>query len=399
MRILVVATKLPWPANDGGRLALWWTLRGLADAGHEIALVAPTAIGPDADTLARLRGVGAAFPVAVTAPSWPLSAWRARRERQALTIARHRHPAVAATVAQLVQSWSPDVVHVEQLQAWANARPARDAGLPCVLRAQNVEASLWAQAARRGGFARWLAAEAARVSRDEKRAVDEADLTLAITARDVQTFDAAPSGIAAARVAAWSPPFPPYLDAGQPRDGEPAIAVAGSGGWWPNREGLHWFLREVAPALATRWPASRVHVFGASTREPAPNLSLHPAPHDAVDAFPRGAICAVPLLSGSGIRMRILEAWARGLPVVATTVAAAGLEVRSGCELLIADTPREFVEAVSRLHADAALAASLVDAGRRHLRREHEPARQTEALLAHYHAAIARRAPDRLDAR
>ena len=97
----------------------------------------------------------------------------------------------------------------------------------------------------------------------------------------------------------------------------------------------------------------------------------------------------MPLLTGSGIRMRILEAWARGLPVVATRVAAAGLAVESGRELLIADSADAFAQAVQRLQADATLRAQLIANGRAYLRRHHEPAACAAALIDHYRAVLA----------
>jgi glycosyltransferase involved in cell wall biosynthesis len=75
-------------------------------------------------------------------------------------------------------------------------------------------------------------------------------------------------------------------------------------------------------------------------------VETHPAPADSREAFAPGAILVVPLRIASGIRMKILEAWARGLPVVATPEAAAGLEAEDGRELLLAE--RHDPAAVSR---------------------------------------------------
>jgi len=88
--------------------------------------------------------------------------------------------------------------------------------------------------------------------------------------------------------------------------------------------------------------------------------------------------------------MRILEAWARGLPVVATSKAANGLDIVRGRELSIADTPDEFCAELCALAASADARSTRIDAGRAYLARRHDPVQATQALLDIYRQAIAR---------
>jgi len=103
-------------------------------------------------------------------------------------------------------------------------------------------------------------------------------------------------------------------------------------------------------------------------------------------------VLAVPLRVASGVRMKILEAWARGLPVVATPAAAAGLGAEDGRELLLAADSDGFAAAVARLAAEPVLAAELVAAGRSALVRRHAPAAVAAELLRVYAAAADRSA-------
>lgn len=387
MKILVVATKPPWPPHDGGRLVLWLTLQALAAAGHALHLIAPVdADDVDAAALARLRKVCTPQLIPQRPHAWAAAAWRAARKGSALSLARHRHAAVAAAVAARIADWRPDIVHVEQLQALANCDAAFGAGTRVALRMQNVESSLWQQLAQARPLLPLLSCEARRLRAAEARLLCRVAATVTLTEDDA----AALRGIApqaAANIVAVAPPFPSELPPGPRIDGEPALVLTGSAGWWPNRQGLDWFLADVAPHLRGN-AGLRLHVFGGGTPTQR-DVVAHAAPADSAAAFPDGAIAAVPLLTGSGIRMRILEAWARGLPVVATRVAAAGLTVESGRELLIADSADAFAQAVQRLQADATLRAQLIANGRAYLRRRHEPAACAAALADHYRAVLA----------
>jgi glycosyltransferase involved in cell wall biosynthesis len=84
----------------------------------------------------------------------------------------------------------------------------------------------------------------------------------------------------------------------------------------------------------------------------------------------RAQVAVAPVLAGSGTRLKILEAWAAGLPVVSTTLGAQGLGARDGENLLLADGGPAFAEAVSRLLASPDLRESLGAAGRLLLEKE-----------------------------
>jgi len=381
VRILLVATKSPFPPRDGGRLALWLTLQGLAAAGHALTLVAPVEQAPTREDLDALRAVCELHLIPVRPASRLLTAFNAIRQGQAWSVARHHHARVEQAVANCVESWKPDVVHAEQLQAFANCAPALRRGVPIVLRMQNVESALWEQSAavRRGA---WLwHREAEKMREAEARAINASARCIALTPRDALALREL-SGAPIDHVVAVAPPFPRSLPAGPAVLGEPAISLAGSAGWWPNRDGLHWFLREVAPRVRSEWAC--FHVYGDAQGVTCAGLIPHDAPADSRDAFPANAIAAVPLHVGSGIRMRILEAWARGLPVIATPAAAAGLDVENSRELLLAASPEEWIAAIERLHAEPALRRALVDAGRDYLARHHDSGMLTAALTEQY---------------
>jgi len=396
MRILWVGTKPPWPPIDGGRLVAALTLEALAGAGHELTLVAP--FDPAREDVAGAVEALRSWCEPVLVPAPPRSFFRAALASvprgKPLSVLRHSLDAVRQRVAGLLAARAFDVVHAEQPQALAQCEDAFDRGLPVVLRAQNVESDLWAAAAADRPVTGVLARlEARRMSRFEGQAVRRTSATLALTVRDAERLRAL-SG-APEKVHHAPAPFPASLpDADEPLPGAPAVVLVGSGGWLPNQQGAAWFLRAVWPQVRGVLPRAVLHVFGDAGRaDDAPGLVRHAALADSRQAFAPGAVLVVPLPFGSGVRMKVLEAWARGMPVVATPAAAEGLEAEDGRELLLARTAAEFAGALQRLSVDPRLAAALVTAGRERLAARHAPARVASQIGGVYAACLARPRP------
>lgn len=396
MRLLWIATKPPAPPVDGGRLVALLTLQALAGERVEIVLVAPVAPETPEAEVARIEAVLAPFCRAHLVPAKPrpatLTALGTLLGGAPYSIARHALPEVRAEVARRLAAESFDAVHAEQLQTFPQAEPAFAAGVPVVLRAQNVESDLWRATAGLHPWAgRWLAREAGRLARFEGEAVRRSAATIALTASDAERLRRLAGG--SARVEVVPPPFPAELPAADtPLPGEPALVLLGSGGWLPNRDGTRWFLEEVWPTVRARTPGVRLHLFAGTGERPVElpaGVEPHPPPDDSRDAFAPGSILVVPLRIASGIRMKILEAWARGVPVIATPEAAAGLGAEDGRELLVAQTPEEWAAAVARLREPAGREAR-VSGGRRTLAERHAPAGAAAGLADLYRGAARR---------
>jgi hypothetical protein len=365
------------------------TLRALAGEGHELTLVSPLdPASQDREHLvAKLREFCQPHLVSASPKSAARAFLRSRRDGVPISISRHSLPAVSRAVAQLVTGRRFDVVHAEQLQALPQCNPARQHALPIVLRSQNVETDLWSGRATVWPVCRRLARhESRRLARYEGHAVRTAAATIALTARDADRLrELSDANGVIHHVPA---PFPDWLPPGPDRvSGAPAVVILG-GGWFPNRDGAVSFVTKIWSDVQAQCPRAVLHLFGQGPRIGRPRgLVVHPPPADSRTAFPPGAILAVPLRIASGVRVKILEAWARGLPVVATPEAAAGLEARDGRELLIAHDAPGFAAAIRRLHEEPAFASASVEAGRALLRAHHDP-RRIASRLAEVYAGV-----------
>lgn len=425
MRVLWIATKAPWPPRDGGRLLLLESLRAVAARGVEVVLVAPVEAGERAAAEEALRAVCEPRLVVARQRSRAAAALAALLSGRPYSLARHDRPAVARAVAGVLgASFGPgrtrfDAVVAEQLQAFAQSAPAaRPADLPGtrpvprILRAQNVESDLWRQLAEasRGPVRALLLREAARLARAERAAVGAAAVTIALSTADGERLGALaqPSpdlDASVGRVEVLPPPFPGRLPAaGQGLAGAPALVLFGSAGWEPNRRGELRFVNEIWPQVRAATPSAVLHWFGGPagpgapagsgrsghTRRPGeppagearPGVVLHRSPATSAEAFAPGAILVLPLDIASGVRMRVLEAWARGVVLVASPEAASGLAAADGRELLLARSAADYAQAIARLTTVAGLADRLIAGGRERLAADHAPERFAAGFVA-----------------
>ena len=172
----------------------------------------------------------------------------------------------------------------------------------------------------------------------------------------------------AARVAVYPNTIP--LTPRPQRTDEQVVVFSGNMEYHPNRTAVRYFRREIWPRLRERWPHLIWRLVGKNASAVRPFTSNDPRidvlgeVDDAVRELARAQVAVVPLLAGSGTRLKILEAWAAGTPVVSTTVGAEGLPAEDGVHILRADGPLEFAEAVSRMLACRELRDRVGEAGR-----------------------------------
>jgi glycosyltransferase involved in cell wall biosynthesis len=410
MRILWVATKAPSPITDGGRAVMLATIEALStstDACLTVVTPLPICDLHERDGNPTIVRSVQENPRFIQTNSyfldWPNSIVRSFRSGRPVSVERHTHASLAARVAALMRDEPPfDVVHSEQLQALPIAEPARRAGVACVLRAQNVESAVWDATASRAPT--WRAAamrlEARRLRRFEADAIADVDATITLSADDAAAL-AALSPSASSRITVVPPPIPSAWLAGVDSRSDapgahPVFVWIGSNGWAPNDAARDWLLDDIWPAIASRLPDARLHVFGspadADTRgsRTGGSIAWRGVPRESAEAFTPGGIMLIPMRAATGVRMRLLEAWARGVPVIASPAALAGLDAEDGRDVLIAADGRAFAEAAVRVAAEPSLRARLVHEGRATLARRHDSKRIAEATLEVYRQAIDR---------
>ncbi len=168
------------------------------------------------------------------------------------------------------------------------------------------------------------------------------------------------------------------------------ILFVGSFRHSPNVDALNWFSKQVFPRVVELRPEATLVVVGSDPPESLsylnedPNIRLTGFIADIRAPLEQCAIFVCPILSGSGVRVKLLEAFASGIPVVSTTIGAEGLASRPGEVCEIADSPEDFARSIVKLLDDEAYGVSLAERARRMVERNHDASLLTARLEAVY---------------
>ncbi|MSP11797.1 MAG: glycosyltransferase [Chloroflexi bacterium] len=384
MHILFLTQVLPYPLDAGPKMRAYYVLRYLA-ARHNVTLVTFIRPGDPPYAVAHLRKYCKqviTIPIHRSRLNDGLALVRslATRHGDPFLITRDWIPSMVATLRRLLADSIPiDAVHADQL--WmapyallANERSSPGSDRRLILDQHNAVFQVpqrLAQGEAQPIKKMFLQREARLLARYEARVCARFNRVIWVTAEDRQALENLPPYRQAALSASSIIPIcvdPSELPFLPPSPAARSLLFIGGMHWPPNAAGVRWFGQHVWPLVASQNSGVTWQVIGRN-----PPAELHHLPRitapgymaDISQPWRESAIFIVPLHAGGGMRVKILEAWARGLPIVSTTIGAEGLEYRSGENILLADTPADFAAAVARLLSDQSLAASLSQAGRR----------------------------------
>jgi glycosyltransferase involved in cell wall biosynthesis len=264
-------------------------------------------------------------------------------------------------LADVLKKGRYDVLHVEELPLMSLASSVAG-DIPIVFSTHNVESNLSTGIFRsRNPIFRLLARlEKTRTAREEHRALGRAKAWLAVSEQDHQALNSlCPETRARSLVIpnCAQDRFQPADHAKQP---SAEILCMGAFGWHPNRQGLLWFVDSVLPLLKRDIPEACIRIVGSGIDKPLQRrlrqlgLQVHTNVPDVLPFLQQARMLCVPLQVGGGSRIKIVEAWAAGLPVVSTSIGADGLLSESGSDLLLADQPADFARAILTLMSDDA---------------------------------------------
>jgi glycosyltransferase involved in cell wall biosynthesis len=368
MRVLFLSRWFPYPADNGSRIRILNLIRRLAIR-HEIGLLSFTSNLVRPEHLAALRSWCAHIETVPYQAYRPMSrralaGFLDGRPRSVVDTFSHE---LAAQAVRLARDWTPDLVLASQIDMAPYAL-----SLKCrarVLEELELNALYHVFARARGlkrlraGLTWW------KLARYVRQILAAFDLCTVVSESERQRV------LAAAPAARRVEVVPNGLDLADYREdyGSPeaeTLIYAGALTYSANFDAVHYFLREIYPRILASCPNVRFTVTGSLEGVPVqrlprlPGLKLTGYLDDIRPAIARSWVSVVPLREGGGTRLKILESLALGTPVVTTGKGAEGLNLLHGREVLIADTPEQFADAVQALLADPQLRERLSREGR-----------------------------------
>ncbi len=358
MRVLFLCNKSPFPAREGGPMAMNSLIEGLIQAGHQVKVLAVNSekynVREDEIPESYRKETGIEL-VDIDLRIKPLDAFLNLFTTQSYHIERFISADFTIKVREVLQRQKFDVVQLETLFMAPYIATIREySKARIVLRAHNIEHLIWKRLSQqaRNPLKKWYLAHLTRtLKRYELKTLGMVDGIAAITRKDAAFF----RGLTATPVV--DIPFgillPPLLPENVVKR-NPSFFHIGSMNWMPNEEGIKWFVQEVWPQIISKHPELVYNLAGRYM--PAwlktgikPQLVVVGEVDDAAAFVAQHDVAIVPLLSGSGIRIKIIEAMAAGKTVITTEIGAEGILYQNNHNILIANTKLDFVNAVSRI--------------------------------------------------
>ncbi len=397
MRILLLTQIVPYPPDSGPKIKTYHVLRYLSERGHAVTLASfvreheqlylehlqtyckkihpvPLRRSRIADVRAYAYGLGSGLPFLVT---------------------RDAQVEMEKLIDRLAQE-PFDIVHADQLTmaqfALRFRRASSNPSAALVFDAHNAVYEIVERAKQTSPIFLQpvLALEAGRLRRYEGQLIEQFDHTLAVSKVDQNALleasavssetqnhhredgtkrEELKSKISVIPIAVDCVSLQPIKHATDTGN----ILTVSTLFYPPNADGVRWFMHQVFPLVRQQMTAATLTVVGPRPpkdiveygRRNADGVQVTGYVPDLRPYFERAVLMAVPVRAGSGMRVRILEALARGIPIVTTTTGVEGIDAVDGKHLLVADTPTEFAAAVVRLLRDSTLRESLIQNGRR----------------------------------
>jgi polysaccharide biosynthesis protein PslH len=360
MKILQLCNKVPYPPIDGGAIATLNLTKGFANHGNSVTMLAINTkkhfcdlskIPDEINKIVKIIGVDLDTKIS------PYEALNNLIFSKLPYIAeRFVSKDYENKLIELLQTENFDIVQIEGLYLGLYIPIIRKHSKALIaLRAHNIEHEIWKRtAAQEENKLKkfYLEILANRIKKLKLKLMNSYDVLIPITARDGEVFrdlgNTKPMHISPAGTSL------DHIKVDRTNIEFPSLFHIGALDWSPNQEGLIWFFKNVWPIVHEKFPTLKFYLAGRN----APDWIIKKIPESAVylgeienayDFMNSKAIMIVPLFSGSGMRIKIIEGMALGKTIITTSVGTEGIESTKNHNILIANKTEDFISAINKV--------------------------------------------------
>lgn len=359
LKILQICFRMPWPLKDGGAIAMYYITSGLVEAGCNVTVIVPETLKHKADLNSLPRHVSSVInfyklPIDIKITIW--GAFINLFSKKPYYISRYIDKKFELLIKNIVEENSFDIIIFESLKMAPYVDVVRKlTTAKLVLRSHNIEHLIWGRMAEttENVFKKlYLKHLSNRLKNYELKIIHHFDAILPITKVDADYFvnhgynkkhKVILAGIDFSRLVKSNKDIEEF-----------SLFHLGALDWLSNQEAINWFLKNVWPEIFKKYPQLKFYLAGRNMPQQYMNLNIPGVitvgeVDDAISFINHKQIMIVPLLSGSGMRIKIAEGMALGKVIISTRTGAEGIEYSNYHNLLIADKPKDFCDAIDFL--------------------------------------------------
>jgi glycosyltransferase involved in cell wall biosynthesis len=392
-KVLLLTKKFPYPAKDGETIAIMQIIKGLAAKGIEVTALCMNTRKHFSDISqmpSGIRQLADFHAVDVNTDPTPFGVFCNLFSSASYHYARFYSKKFEQHLVALLHQKTFNIVQAEGLYLLLYLNIIRKYSTSAViLRAHNIEHEIWERtiAQMPPGIKRaYLQLQTKRLKQFEKSVITQADAIVAISESDKNKLD-----LIAPSIPKMALPVGMDITGQMPKVCPEPLSVVHLGGmdWLPNQQGVQWFLDHCWGNILQHFPKATFYLAGRNIpdrfrRMHIPNFVVDGEVEDARQYLLSKSVVIVPLLSGSGIRVKIIENMALGKCIVSTSTGAEGIGAEHGRHILIADSPADFTRAVCELLRNESLRQQIGENAFNFARQRFDNTVLTQKLISFY---------------
>jgi glycosyltransferase involved in cell wall biosynthesis len=398
VKALILTNRVPFPPNSGYPIVVYNTIKGLLKLGVEITLFSINASKHKVDVDDIYDPVFEQIDFHSHLIDTEVNIWGAFFNifsNQSYNVSRFFDDDATRILENVLRENEFDIIQFEGLFVVPYLDLVKEnSKAKLIYRAHNIEFDVWERLAAREKFTprrKYLEFLSRRLKVYEKEQINRFHQVFAISNHDKQS-------ILLLGCQTRLDVFPVAVDFEKykvdvTKTSFPTLFHLGAMDWRPNKEGLEWFLEEIWPDIEKLSGELRFYIAGKNMQKQffdydSDNLIVEGEVFDAVEFMNSKAIMIVPILTGSGMRVKIIEGMAMQKCIIATSMAAEGINCEHGKDILIANTPDEFYRSILQCITQPNRWQEIGEQARKTVERDHEINGNTKRMLEIYQELI-----------